>query len=202
MLYDIAFIKDGVEIEPEAGKVSVSFEFLDSQLSESIGAKKSSDVNVIHLPLTDTVKEKYDTTADAKNISADDIIVEEVTKSENGLAVSVKNEKVEFQTSDFSVFAYTVDFEYIDAETGKVYTYNLEGTGSITLKELVVILGITSKEKADDFIKNVDDVKFSNEDLVKVENTRLKGWVLKSLAPFSSEELLTITMKDGTVIQV
>lgn len=202
LLYDIAFIQDGIELQPTTGKVSVTFEFLNSQLSDSLGAEKSSDVNVIHLPLTDTVKEKYDTTADAKNISADDIIVEEVTKSENGLAVSVKNEKVKFQTSDFSVFAYTVDFEYTDPETGKVYTYNLEGAGSISLKELVVILGITSKEKADDFIKNVDDVKFSNEDLVKVENTRLKGWVLKSLAPFSSEELLTITMKDGTVIQV
>ena len=163
LLYDIAFIRDGVELQPTTGKVSVTFEFLDSQLSDSLGAKKASDVNVIHLPLTDTLKEQYDTTSDADNISCDDIIVEEFTKSENNLAVSVKNEKVKFETSDFSVFAYTVDFEYTDPETGKVYTYNLEGAGSITIKELAIILGITTKAKADDFIKSIESVKFSNE---------------------------------------
>ena len=81
LLYDIAFIREGVELQPTTGKVSVTFEFLDSQLSDSLGAKKSSDVNVVHLPLTDTLKEKYNTTADADNISSDDIIVEEFTKS-------------------------------------------------------------------------------------------------------------------------
>ena len=125
LLYDIAFIKDGVEIQPEAGTVSVTFEFLDNQLSDSIGAKKASDVNVIHLPLKDKIKDKYDTTADAKEIDADDVEVEALTKKDNELAVSVKKEKVTFETSDFSVYAYTVDFEYTDPETGKVYTYNL-----------------------------------------------------------------------------
>ena len=202
LLYDVAFIKDGMEIQPESGNVSVTFEFLNNQLAESIGAKKASNVNVIHLPLKDKIKDKYDTTADAKNIDAKDITVDKLTAAENGLKVSVKNEKVKFETSDFSVFAYTVDFEYTDPATGKVYTYNLEGAGSITLKELAIILGITTKADADEFISNVEDVKFSNENLVKVQKTLFKGWVLKSLEPFSSEELLTIIMKDGTVIEV
>jgi len=202
LLYDVAFMKDGVEIQPESGTVSVTFEFLDKQLSKSIGAKKASDVNVIHLPLKNKIRDKYDTTADAKNIDAKDIVFEELTKKDNELAVNVKNEKVQFETSEFSVYAYTVDFEYTDPETGKVYTYNLEGAGSITLKELAIILGITKKANADEFIDNVDNVTFSNENLVKVKKTLFRGWVLKSLAPFSSEELLTITMKDGTVIEV
>ena len=202
LLYDVAFMKDGVEIQPESGTVSVTFEFLDKQLSKSIGAKKASDVNVIHLPLKNKIRDKYDTTADAKNIDANDIVFEELTKKDNELAVSVKNEKVQFETSEFSVYAYTVDFEYTDPETGKVYTYNLEGAGSITLKELAIILGITKKADADEFIDNVENVTFSNENLLKVKKTFFRGWVLKSLQPFSSEELLTITMNDGQVIEV
>ena len=77
LLYDVAFMKDGVEIQPESGTVSVTFEFLDKQLSKSIGAKKASDVNVIHLPLKNKIRDKYDTTADAKNIDAKDIVFEE-----------------------------------------------------------------------------------------------------------------------------
>ena len=107
ILYDVAFIKDGVELQPTKGKVSVNFEFLDSQLTETLGAKKAADVNVIHLPLTDNVKEQYDTTADAKDIKAKDINVEEVTKEDNDLKVSVRNEKVIFETESFSTFAYT-----------------------------------------------------------------------------------------------
>ena len=202
LLYDIAFVKDGIELQPATGNVSVNIDFLDSQLSESLGAQKSSDISVIHLPLADSVKDQYDSTADASDISAEDIIVEEVTKAENGLSVSVQSEEVSFATGCFSVFAYTVDFEYTDPETGKVYTYNLAGSGSITLKELAIILGITSREDADEFIRSVDDVTFSNENLVKVEKRLLKGWVLTSLAPFSTEELLTISLKNGTVIQV
>ena len=171
LLYDVAFVKDGKELQPESGTVSVTFDFLDDQLAESIGAKKASDVNVVHLPLKDRVRDRYDTTADATNIGAGDITVDKLTSGENGLNVSVKNEKVRFVTSSFSVFAYTVDFEYTDPYTGKVYTFNLEGTGSITLKDLVVILGIASKSDADEFVRNVEDVKFSDESLVEVKKT-------------------------------
>lgn len=107
LLYDIAFIKDGVELQPESGKVSVSFEFLDNQLAESIGAKKAADVNVIHLPLTDEVKEKYDTTADATNLDIDDISVDALNKKDNKLSVNVKEETVEFDLDSFSAVAFT-----------------------------------------------------------------------------------------------
>ena len=109
LLYDIAFIKDGVELQPESGTVSVTFDFLDDQLKQSIGAKKAADVNVIHLPLVDEVKDQYDTTADAKDIKAKDINVEEVTKEDNDLKVKMggvfSNEKVTFDLESFSVVA-------------------------------------------------------------------------------------------------
>ena len=106
LLYDVAFIKDGKEIQPEAGSVSVTFEFLDKQLSDSIGAEKAADVNVLHLPLADDVKDKYNTTADATDIDAGDINVEEVTETGNDLKVSVKKEKVAFELESFSGVAF------------------------------------------------------------------------------------------------
>ena len=126
LLYDIAFIKDGVELQPESGKVSVTFEFFDKQLAESIGAKKAADVNVIHLPLTDEIKDKYDTTADAKKIEAEDVKVEAVTKEDNELKVSVRKEKIIFETESFSAYAVVLDNGVEDSLTVQFKT--TEGT--------------------------------------------------------------------------
>ena len=141
--------------------------------------------------------EAPDFLTDAENVDAGDIDVQPLDASAN-----VGNKAVSFPASDVSALAYTVDFEYTNPETGKPYTYHLEGAGSIPLKELAVILGITAPEKADEFISNVADVQFSNEDLLKIQQSAHDGWVLNSLAPFSSEEALTIPMKSGSVIGV
>ena len=141
--------------------------------------------------------EAPDFLTDAENVDAGDIDVQPLDASAN-----VGNKAVSFPASDVSALAYTVDFEYTNPETGKPYTYHLEGAGSITLKELAVILGITAPDKADEFISNVADVQFSNEDLLKPQQSAHDGWVLNSLAPFSSEEALTIPMKSGAVIGV
>ena len=190
-LYDIAFIKDGKEIQPDGGTVTVTFDFKDKQLAGDLGAKKAADVNVIHLPLKDKVKDKYDTTADAKKISAADIKVEEVTKAGNDLAVSVKNEKVEFETSDFSVFAYTVDFEYGE------YKFSIPGEGSIELSKIFEQLHIDKE------VKDVENVTFSDPSLVEVKKKFFSNdWMLKSKKSFTSEETLTIEMKDGGEIVI
>lgn len=190
LLYDIAFIKDGVELQPESGKVSVRFEFLDKQLADSIGAKKAADVNVIHLPLTDDVKEQYDTTADAKDIKAEDINVEALTPADNDLKVSVKNEKVVFNTDSFSVFAYTVDFEY------NGYQFSMPGGTTIKLSEVFEQLNI------DKDIKDVENVTFSNPELVEVKEPTLfnSEWRLESKKSFSTEEKLTVELSDGILV--
>ena len=192
MLYDVAFIKDGVELQPESGKVSVTFEFLDKQLAETIGAKKAADVNVIHLPLTDEIKDKYDTTADAKKIEAEDINVQSITAEDNNLKVSVKNEKVVFKTDNFSVFAYTVDFEY------NGYKFSMPGEGTIKLSEVFKQLHI------DKDVKNVEKVTFSNPELVEVKEPSLLSseWMLVSKKAFSTEETLTVEMKDGESLEI
>ena len=89
LLYDVAFIVqktdeegnliDGEEeFEPEAGSVSIDIKFKKSQLTDEVGATDDDSVTVYHLPLKDNVKENIDTTMDATNVKASDIIVEEV----------------------------------------------------------------------------------------------------------------------------
>ncbi len=191
LLYDVAFIKDGVELQPESGKVAVTFEFLDKQLADSIGAKKAADVNVIHLPLTDEIKDKYDTTADATDIKADDVKVEAVTAEDNDLRVSVKNEKVIFETENFSVFAYTVDFEY------NGYKFSMPGEGEIELSKVFKQLNIDKK------VADVKDVEFSNPKLVEVTKNLIgSDWTLKSKKAFSTEETLTVKMTSGETIVI
>ncbi len=191
LLYDVAFIKDGAEIQPD-GKVSVTFEFLDNQLSSSLGAKKAADVSVTHLPLADNVKEQYDTTADATDISAYDINVEKLTKADNSLAVSVKNEKAVFETNSFSVFAYTVDFEF------NGYQFSIPGGSEIKLSKVFEQLNIDKQ------VKDVEEVTFSNPDLVEVKAPSLLGndWTLVSKKAFSTEETLTVVMNDGDKIEI
>ena len=107
ILYDFAFMKDGKEIQPGKGTVSVNIEFKSSQLTEGIGADKASDIKVTHLPLDDSVRKSVDTTREATDINVNDIKVEEITDGSNGLNVNVEEQKVTFETKSFSTFAYT-----------------------------------------------------------------------------------------------
>ena len=132
LLYDVAFMLDGVEIQPSKGTVAVYFEFLKNQLTSDLGASAETEANVEikHLPLTDEVKETVDTTSDAVEITASDIVVENVTKEKVDL--TDETQTLEFKTENFSVFAvnYTVDFTYDG------YEFSIAGTSSILLSDL------------------------------------------------------------------
>ncbi|MGI6055518.1 MAG: Spy0128 family protein [Bilifractor sp.] len=115
LLYDMAFIypveeKDEngnvtqkeVEVQPAEGAVKISVNFKKDQLTNNLDADKDSDVEIKHLPLTEAVKESTDTTADATNISAADVKVEDVKSAD----VSVGGQTAEFNADSFSVFAF------------------------------------------------------------------------------------------------
>jgi hypothetical protein len=104
ILYDIAFLTqnldpetgepDGTmkEYEPEMGSVSIKITFLKNQLEKELGAVTAEDLQVIHLPLTQEVRESVPTTMDATQITADDILIEEVLSEsaenpDEGLAI-------------------------------------------------------------------------------------------------------------------
>ncbi|MDO4188653.1 MAG: FctA domain-containing protein, partial [Lachnospiraceae bacterium] len=132
ILLDIAFLVDKkdeegnvipgekVEFEPEVGTVKIEINYKKSQLTGELGATENEDVEIKHLPLSDSVLDTVDTTAEATNISANDIKVEdvraEVTVTENGVDI------VEFVTDSLSVYASWVNGK-LKATPGTNYTY-------------------------------------------------------------------------------
>jgi len=116
----------------------------------------------------------------------------EVVKTDTNSGNEVS--EIAFDAESFSVYGvvYTVDFTYDG------FTYCIEGGSSIYLSELAQILGLyeTDLDKAFS-VGNVSNVTFTNYDLVKIEKQADGDWLLTSLAPFTSEETLTIEMNDG-----
>ena len=118
--------------------------------------------------------------------------VETVSYTLNGSAV-------EFETDGFSVYVlagYTVDFHWGD------YTYSIAGESEILLSALLEKLGVTEITAAD-----VAEVAFSDPALVEVETIKdeaeqTSDWQLRSLAPFSTEEKLTLTLKNGRSVEI
>ena len=99
----------------------------------------------------------------------------------------------EFDADSFSIYvnAYTVDFHY------NGLTYSMKGNGAVKLSEVM---------RAVDIQEDVAEVKsavFTNPELLKVEkDTEGNDWTLTSLQSFTSDEILTVTMEDGTVYAI
>ena len=102
LLYDIALILDGKEVEPTSGTITINTEFKGDQLA-SIGADSAEDVEVIHMPLVGEVRESVDTTADATDITADDIELDVIDEADID---TDKNGNLEFETDSLCTFVY------------------------------------------------------------------------------------------------
>ncbi len=104
LLYDIAFIFEGKEIQPKDGSVTVTIEFKEQQLTENLAAANKDDVAVVHLPIKEEVKESAEitTTEEATDITKEDIEIETLVEA---TAEVDKEEKVEFTSETFSIFA-------------------------------------------------------------------------------------------------
>lgn len=97
---------------------------------------------------------------------------------------------VQFEADGFSVYIiYTVDFEYNEAK------YSIEGEGDILLSELF------EKLKIENDVADVDSVDFTNDELLAIEDLG-NDWRIVSLAPFDTEEKLTITFKSGETLVI
>ncbi len=103
ILYDIAFMYEGKEIQPKEGLVNVSIQFKENQLSDSLSASQE-DISVVHLPIKDEVKEanSLESTEEAKEITSEDIEVKTLTEA---TAEVGDDEKVEFSEDNFSIYA-------------------------------------------------------------------------------------------------
>ena len=182
---DITFTKpDGTKTEPLK---PIHVKMISAVLN------RADEAHVVHVADSGTI-DVVARKSDGKTI--------ESTSSE--AASSDAKNAVSFESDSFSVYAivYTVDFAY--SVNGKEYQFSLPGGEKIALSELVEVLGIldgTNFADTDAFLKEVKGVEFSDPALVKV--TQMEGdWELESLEPFTTEESLTITMKNGDVITV
>lgn len=110
---------------------------------------------------------------------------------------AVAGGKLTFETDGFSNFyGYTVDFEYDGT------WHSIGGGSDIYLSELFAALGI---EKSPD---DVTSVAASDPDLLSVGQVIADGytgettWMVHSVKAFDTEELLTISFKDGSVLKI
>ena len=100
-------------------------------------------------------------------------VVHFADENDSGSVVDAKvdGQTVSFETEDFNVYAvvYTVDFHW--EVNGKTFEMNIPGGGFITLRQLVEGLNITESTDGisiDQFVAKVENVQFSNPDLVWV----------------------------------
>ena len=177
--FDIKIMDGDQEIEPKA-PVSVNISY-----DQPMEVKEGEKVDALHFGEKETE------------------VLEDVEVQTN------KNDEVKsvtFDAESFSVYGvltYTVDFTFDG------YSYSIEGDSTVKLSKLVETLEIAGEgkdyETGMDFVKDVKNVTFTDESLVKVEKAGLFGtgvfswgdWELISLKPFDTEETLTIVMEDG-----
>ena len=233
---DIAFVYDGIEIEPlQAIKVSITSSFI---------SEKTEDPLLVHIDNDGNAKEISTQTLDQKDIDSisnnDDI--QDLINSNDAIEEISKENTLSFESDSFSVYVlvYTVDFHYeVD---GKSFDYSMDGGNAIALSELLDVLNVLEDSENDrdihDFINDIESLSFSDESLVKIlpvetdctyqelidqydldveyssslsdediESLKNKqfnegDYVLISLRPFDSEELLTISLNNGEQLEI
>ena len=209
--YDITLNDaDGKEMEPSA-PVDVEIKFAD-KLAKELKAEDAAKVRIIHFEKDDKTgkvnAEILGTDDDANNkgvavIDGESGKTEQLSKSKTGetpVELTITDDQLQgvaFTSDSFSVYGviYTVDFHYGDGE----YDFSIEGESSILLSEVFERLHIDEADFAD-----IESVEFSDPGLIKVEKAAdaENDWLLTSLAPFDTEETLTITLNEGSVITI
>ncbi len=125
----------------------------------------------------------------------------DVATISDGTEVEIMNASIDedgnlnFETDDFSVFYFTVDFHYEDI------TFKIDGYSSILLSQLFKELGLPFDAS------NANSVVFSDETYISISSVNdddgnVEDWLLVSEKPFSTEETLKIEFVDGTVFEL
>ena len=112
-----------------------------------------------------------------------------------------------FETNDFSPFVlkYTVDFTYVDEETGEEHTFSLKGQDEWALKDILDALGIKFEniENADLELSEVveeKDIDKEGRNALYLDYNTESGYVLHSYAAFNDIYILTVVADEKNYI--
>lgn len=169
----------------------------EEELGEGIRrrARVGDDLLLLDLSILDNQDNEVEPQADARVVVTQAAVPDAVVHFGDDGAERLEAHKDEdgfsFAAEGFSVFAFafTVDFAY------EGYEYRLPGGAEIEVTDLMDKLGVhvTSTE--------IRDVAFSDPSLVDVSHTG-EEWVLKSRAPFSTRETLTVSLTNGDTYSI
>lgn len=110
---------------------------------------------------------------------------------------TVENGTLTFTANEFSVYyGYTVDFEYDGT------WYSIGGGSERYLYELFAQLGISRSADEVSSISFSDDTLFSASERVIDGYTGKTGWHIQTLAPFTTEEVMTVVFQNGNTLSI
>ncbi|MDO5138537.1 MAG: vWA domain-containing protein, partial [Oscillospiraceae bacterium] len=154
--------------DPSADQEAADEDTGDGGLTDAADADEGEDVDSQHVlnSFESTEEQAFGSNLETTP-SANIIETDTGTKENNG-------DTLIFEAEAFSVYAivYTVDFHY--EINGKMYEFSIPGGGFVSLEHIVEVLGIvvsdTNNEtnEIQEFVNNVDNIEFSNPELVSV----------------------------------
>ena len=208
---EVAEIKDSesymaeAEAALEEGKRITKARFFDIRIMDTDG-NEVQPREAVQVTVT-MLGDEGEVEADAKqtDVGAPEVLAMHfVERNDEIVKVVSKNatesgDSVTFTAEGFSPWGvvYTVDFEYGG------YEFSINGGSGVYLSIVANELKLEEKGFS---LEKVANVTFSDPSLIAVEravnDSDEDDWLLTSLAPFNTDEALTISMNDGNVIVV
>ncbi|MBR6219569.1 MAG: hypothetical protein IKQ80_03300, partial [Clostridia bacterium] len=198
-------IEAAAEAVPAVGFVegSASYDITITNANEDV-ISETGLVKVVLQPENLNIYDEVPSNAVVKGVSYTLIHEHEGEITELPVDVEVDDDgtvtEISFETEKFSTSTlhYTVDFEYVDPETGEKHTWSFPGTGSYKLGEVLAQLGIQAEEIASAELERIKTVgEYGDKDLYLTQDEDGEWWI-NSDAAFDDTYELTVAADGKT----
>lgn len=152
------------------------------------------------IPIRVTMRPFTETEADnvgVVHVGSDGVVSAVETQKD----VAQPDQGIAFSADSFSTYAlvYTVTFAY-DGE-GNVYQYSMPGGTGLSLRELLIDLGMKTEDNVDSYLSHVVNVAFSKPDCMTLTKEG-NDWLLQSVHAFDTPESLTVAFDDFSMLAI